>query len=262
MLRNTLIIAKKEMVDGIRDVRPLVSSLLYCLMGPAVVFLVSLRDDPSAQAGAESSVLTGMMSVFVLVSSFVGGMNVAMDVLAGERERRSLLPLLMNAATRRDVIFGKWIAVACFSTVALALDLAAFAAVLARAHIHVGGKLTDSVLILATGLLPLALFASALELGISTACRTVKEAHTYLSMLVFLPMGLGMFAVFFPRAATGWRHFLPLIGQQWEVEHWISGSAMPLIQMLGLGGVTAALTGLALWMAARLLERDDVVYGG
>src|ERR1039458_3641612 len=49
-----------------------------------------------------------MMSVFTLVAAFVGGMNVAMDTVAGERERQSLLPLLMNRVRRREIVVGKW----------------------------------------------------------------------------------------------------------------------------------------------------------
>ena len=51
-------------------------------------------------------------------------------------------------------------------------------------------------------LIPLVLFAAALELLISTWCRNIKEAHTYLSLVIFLPMGIGMFLIFFPHMAS------------------------------------------------------------
>lgn len=260
MLRQALTIARKELWDGVRDVRPLLSSFLYCLMGPGIVFIVSfsLKGKGQAESGP---VLIGMMSVFVLVSAFVGGMNVAMDVLAGERERQSLLPLLMNVVKRRDVVLGKWLAISCFSTAAVVIDLAAFLLVLASAHVPAAG-MKGWLLVLASGLIPLALFAAAVELGVSTICRTMKEAHTYLSMLVFIPMAVGMFLVFFPQANRNWIHAMPLMGQQWQIEHWARGGGIPLLQALVLAVITAALTGLTLWIAANLLERDDVVYGG
>ena len=114
---------------------------------------------------------------------------------------------------------------------------------------------------LACGLIPLALLAAALELGISTACGTVKEAHTYLSMLVFVPMGVGMFLVFHPKAAAGWAHFLPIAGQQGQLERWAQGGSMPLVQTLVLAILTAASAACAVLAAANVMERDDVVYG-
>ena len=200
-----------------------------------------------------------MMSVFILLAAFVGGMSVAMDVLAGERERRSLVPLLMNPLHRRDVVFGKWLAVASFSLGGLLVCLLGFAPVLLRTGIVLSPAL---LLALAFGLVPLTLLAAALELAVSTVCRSVKEAHTYLSLLVFAPMGAGMFLVFFPQAAGGWSQITPLVGQQLLVESWMrSGSVEPL-SLVVLALTTSGATALVLLAAARRLEQDDVLYGG
>ena len=250
MLEHILVIARKEVLDSTRDVRSLLSSLLYCLMGPGVVLMISLtmNHKPAGRA-----VMIGMMSIFTLVSAFTGGMNVGMDVVAGERERRSLLPLLMNAVVRRDILLGKWLAISFFSMAGLIVTLTGFSFVLAEeAHFS---------WILASGLIPLALLAAALELGISTACRTVKEAHTYLSMLTFVPMMVGMLLVFHPKAAGSWAHFLPIAGQQWQLERWAHGGGMPLVQALVLAVLTAAAAACAVLAAANVMERDDVVYG-
>jgi sodium transport system permease protein len=96
-------------------------------MGPGVVGMVSLAVHESFAGHDSQPVLVAMMSVFTLVSAFVGGMNVAMDSIAGERERRSLVPLLMHPITRLDLLLGKWLAVAAFSGAGLALNLAGFA---------------------------------------------------------------------------------------------------------------------------------------
>ena len=126
MLSPTLVVARKEAIDSLRDTRSVISSLMYALMGPAVIFMVSMAVHVDA-------VLIGMMSVFTLVAAFVGGMNVAMDTVAGERERRSLLPLLMNPVRRREIVLGKWLAVGLFSFAGLILNLAGFAIVFASA---------------------------------------------------------------------------------------------------------------------------------
>ena len=55
-----------------------------------------------------------------------------MDSIAGERERRSLLPLLMRPVTMLDVLLGKWLAVAVFSVAGLARNVLGFALLLRR----------------------------------------------------------------------------------------------------------------------------------
>ena len=248
MLNPVLIVARKETIDSLRDIRSVISSLMYALMGPAVVFMVSM-------AVRVDGVLIGMMSVFTLVAAFVGGMNVAMDTVAGERERHSLLPLLMNPVRRREIVLGKWLAVGLFSVAGLVLNLAGFAIIFARAGMHLPW------LAVAAGILPLALLAASIQLLISTVCRAAKEAQTYLSMLVFLPMGLGMFQVFFPAAARGWFACLPVLGQQLQLERWMKGGGAAFGPAAALGCFTAALALLVLERAANRLHRDEIVYG-
>ena len=254
MLNQASVVARKEIIDSLRDTRSLISSLMYALMGPGVVFMVSL-------ATRVDAVLIAMMSVFTLVSAFVGGMNVAMDTVAGERERQSLLPLLLNPVPRREILKGKWLAVSVFSLAGLIVNLLGFAILFA-----VWGKLAPLVavralLAITVGVLPLALFAASVQVLISTVCRAAKEAQTYLSMLVFLPMGAGMFLVFFPKAAGAWCAWAPVIGQQLQVEHWMQGAASSFIPSAALGCFTAALALLALELASSRLHRDEIVYG-
>jgi sodium transport system permease protein len=256
MLNQALIVARKEIIDGVRDVRSVISSLMYALMGPVVVGLVAMSSRAGATPDARTAVLVGMMSVFALVAAFVGGMNVALDTVAGERERRSLLPLLLNPVPRLAIVMGKWLAVSAFAMAGLTVDLAGFSAVLAVSGIGSPPLLSAA----AFGIFPLALFAAALQLLVSALCRGVKEAHTYLSLLVFVPMGAGMSLVFLPVAASGWR-FLPVVGQQLQLELWMRSARVPVAPSLALGVLTAALALLLVWAAGKRFECDDVMYG-
>ena len=49
MLSQALVVARKEILDGVRDVRSVISSLLYALMGPLVVGLVSIAVRPETK---------------------------------------------------------------------------------------------------------------------------------------------------------------------------------------------------------------------
>jgi sodium transport system permease protein len=260
MLNQPMVIARKEVVDSLRDVRSVMSSSLFVLMGPLVVGLVSMANRTDAKQGS-SGVLIGMMSVFTLVAAFVGGMNIAMDTVAGERERRSLLPLLLNPLRRLDVVIGKWLSVSFFSITGLTINLLGFALVFAIAGMHMPVAWPQFLLVVVLGFFPLALFAAAIELLISTMSRAAKEAQTYLSLIVFAPMGIGMFLVFFPTVARSWWGFLPVVGQLLQLQLLMNGRLVQLFQPILLGCLTAILAILVLLVTANRLERDEIIYG-
>ena len=260
-MNHALTIAHKEIVDGVRDVRSIVASLFYALMGPAVVGLVSMATHANAKPESSALVLTGMMVIFTLVAAFVGGMNVAMDTVAGERERRSLLPLLLNPVSRRSVVLGKWLAVSFFALAGLIVDVLGFVLIFAKAGIRVTAFGTYTWLPIAMGLFSLPLLAASIQLLISTISRGVKEAQTYLSLVVFLPMGIGMFLVFSPAARQAWLDVVPLVGQQLQMEALMNGREVGFIEPLLLGSLTVALAIVVLLVAAGRLQRDEIIYG-
>ena len=79
MFKQTLVIARKEVIDHLRETRSLLASVMRLLMGPVVIALVqfSMKNKAAAVTGS-------MAAVFLLVSAFTGGMNVSMDMLAGD----------------------------------------------------------------------------------------------------------------------------------------------------------------------------------
>ena len=251
MLRQTLVIARKETLDHLREVRSLGASFLHLLMGPLVISLVlfSLKSAPHAKV---EPVAASMASIFLLVATFVGGMNVAMDLLAGERERRSLLPLLLNPVSRGSVVIGKWLATTLFAAAGVLLTFGAFALVFA-----IAGLPLPHFSAIVLGLLPLAALGAAVQLTISTFCRTVKEAQTYLSMLVFLPMGVGMFVIFLAPHPASWVLAIPIVGQQALLTATSFGLATTMALLLS----TICCTALALQFSTSLLHRDEIVYG-
>ncbi|MBV8732631.1 MAG: ABC transporter permease subunit [Acidobacteriia bacterium] len=258
MLNNPLVIASKEIVDHLRDARSLLSSLMFALMGPVVVGLVSLA--PGIKGSAESPI-PAMMSVFTLVAAFSGGMNMAIDTIAGERERRSLIPLLLNPVPRADIALGKWLAVSLFALAGLLLNLLGSAVVFAMSGMRLHTSSATFALAAVLAVLPLPLLAAAIQLSLSTFCRAVKEAHTYLSMLIFLPMGVGMSLVFFPAARKPSFAFLPLVGQQLDLQRLMDGRDVPLLQSIVLGYLTLALASALVLLSSKRLHRDEIIYG-
>ena len=258
-MSGCLTIGLKEIRDHLRDRRSLRAAALYALMGPVVILLVS--QSAAAERGG-AGLLLSMMSVFALVSAFTGGIYIALDSTAGERERGSLVPLLLNPVPRRDVIVGKWIGVSTFTLAGLVLTLAAFTVVFESGGIELRPELARVLLLwIVCGLVPLALFGAALDLLTGATSRTVKDAHARLSMVTFAPMIVGMFLVFFPDWIGQWWFALPLVGQQALIVAGLRGETVSVVHAGLLGMLTLAATAVALIAAGRLLSRDEFVTG-
>jgi sodium transport system permease protein len=254
---QSLIVARKEMADHLRDRRSLMSGVLYTLMGPLVVLVVSF----SGHGEGKPVVLLSMLSVFALVSAFTGGMALAMDITAGERERRSLVPLLLTPISRRDIVLGKWMATSTFALGAVAINVGGVATVMAlRAPDTLRVSAVDLGWWVLVGLVPLACFAAALELLASAACRTTKEANTWLTFVVFVPMLVGMFLAFYPVPAKPWL-MLPVVGQQLLVERALHRESIALSYGIILAFVTVTMAIPVLAGVSRILSRDDVLAG-
>jgi sodium transport system permease protein len=225
-------------------------------MGPAVVMLISFSRVAN-EASTSPDRWLGVMSVFALVAAFTGGMNIAMDATSGERERRSLLPQLVTPASPRDIVFGKWMAASAFALAAVAINMAGLTIVLAtRAPATLYAQAETLVLWAILGLVPLALLGAAIEIMVAMACRTMKQAHTWLSFVVFAPMLAGMYLVFFPMPADRWWIALPVVGQQMAIEGGLRGSPVSLWHLSGLAIATLASLAGPLIGARRALTRE------
>jgi sodium transport system permease protein len=201
-----------------------------------------------------------MASVFVLLSAFSGGMSVAMDTMSGERERRSLLPLLLDGVPSWSIVLGKWLAASLFAAASLGLAFAAFTVVLTVASEAV--RRPDwSVMWFAPPILALVLGAVSLELLVSTACRTTKEAHTWLSILLFVVMALAMWLAFRPAVAGGVSLALPIAGQQRLLQQLFEGLSPAPATAVALTAATGCLA-LPLLAGSRwLLQHESAVDG-
>ena len=81
-------------------------------VSPLVLQAVTVDEVDVSTPSGRAAILLGMMSYFFIFALLMGGMYLAIDSTAGERERGSLEPLLALPVTRDQLILGK-IAAAC-----------------------------------------------------------------------------------------------------------------------------------------------------
>jgi len=243
------VVFRKEFRDALRDRRSLISASTFCWLGPLLVGV--LWKQPTALA---------LLPAFLIVTAFTGAMNIANDTMAGERERGSLEPLLMNPVSASDLVFGKFLATAAFSLACVVLTL--LFALLALGTIPLGTRIHPAALLwmlaVAAPLVPL---AAGVDLLICTFAQTQKEGTSYLSIALLVPMLTGMLAEFFPihlRAAIA---AVPLLGQQRMLSALTRGETPHLAWLLSSAAGAVLLAALAVTATARLLQNEKVIFG-
>ena len=152
--------------------------------------LAVLSDDVSTPSG-RSVLLLGAFTYFLLFSCLLGGVHVAVDSTAGERERGSLEPLLTLPVSRGALVGGKFAATAFFMAVSLSIGIAAFAVAvdflpLAEVGMDANLGLVECALAFAV-LLPVAILGAGLLNAVTAFTKSFKEAQSYTGIAMLLP---------------------------------------------------------------------------
>lgn len=203
--------------------------------------------------------------MLLLITVFVGGLQIAIDSTAGERERGSLEPLLVNPVPRFSIVGGKWVASVAFSWVSLALTMAMLVLVLERTPLQrLGLNLEMGPVECGTMLaviLPLSLLASAVEMCIATMSRSYKEAQTYVSFLMFAPTLPLLLTLGSSNEPVLWKLAVPVLGQQVLITNILEGGAFDPLSFLVAALVALAGAVVFLGLTARLFRRERIVFG-
>ena len=209
---------------------------------------VAKRDQATPQSRAV--LMFAMLPYFFVITVFMGGMYLAIDLTAGERERQSLEPLFANPVARWKILCGKLAAISVFSTASLLITLVAFAVVgqfipaeKIGMELDLGLHFALHVLVL---MLPLVLLLSALQSMVAAFAKSYREAQTYLSLLMLVPIIPSALLSFMPIKAQAWMYAIPLLGQNLGIMQLLRGDGVSA-QQVGLcllGSLAAALIAL------------------
>jgi sodium transport system permease protein len=266
--------SRKEAHSSIRRVRDLVhgySRLIGRLrltargVSPQIGNPISIEDVDLASPRKRAASVFIFIPLFVIIAAFITGMHVAIDSTAGERERSSLEPLLINPVPRTAVVLGKWLATVVFSAVGIGLTLTSLTIALSRMPLQeLGLQLTmgwAEVAGVLVAVLPLAFFASGLQVLVGTFARSFKEAQTYVSLLMFLPMVPYFISAVASIDSQPWMIPIPLLGHQVLLTDVVGGETVGLLSF-AVSGVSSLLLGLVcVWVTARLFEGEKIVFG-
>jgi len=206
-----------------------------------------------------------LVAYYGLFASVMGGMAVALDITAGERERQSLEPLLTTPVRPMELVLGKWGAVALFDAFVVLLTLGAFYVTLALAPLPAvgvpflfGAREFGRFLVV---LVPLVLLMPAILLYVGSRARTFKEAQANVSVLLFVVSLLPIVQIFLQRKDPPWISLVPVSGQYSLLNVALRGEALPSVPLAIAYAVPIGLAAIALVAVARLLSRESILAG-
>ncbi len=234
-------------------------------VSPDVTRVVMSQHIDVASKEQRAATALNFVPMYIILAAFVAGMGIAVDSTAGERERKTIEPLLINPVERYQIVTGKWLAATIFSAIGMALTLVLCIAAMGQVSLaqiglqfHIGNGQMLSML-LAT--LPLAFLATSMQLLLGIFAKSFKDAQSYIGLLVLLPMVPSMYMMFSPFATQEWMFAIPMLGQHLLLVDVLGAKEVPLI-----GYFYSAISCLVLSMAlvlitARLFQRESILSG-
>ena len=191
-----------------------------------------------------------------------GALNAALDTTAGERERGSLEPLLMNPSERWVLVVGKWGAVASVGMLIAVLSCLSFLpgqwvlrSDTLAAMFQYGPR--EAALFLVV-LLPFAAAVSALLMAVAIRCKSFKEAQASSTVVMLAASLLPLVNVFSLGGDSPWHLWVPALAQNVLMTRVLKGESFDTMQVLVPLGVCVLLAGVCVWFVARTLRSAAV----
>ena len=220
--------------------------------------VIAARDQSTAQA--RSGTMFSMLPYFFILGVFVGGMALAIDTTAGERERQSLEPLLVNPVSRGKILIGKLGATSAFAFTTLLLSIIAFSIAgqflpteKLGMSLEIGPRFALLTLFV---MLPLVFVLATLQTLAAAFAKSYREAQTYLSLLMFVPVIPTVMLSLFPIKAQTWMYAVPLMGQQVVIMRLLRGDPVASFQ-LALCFCCSALAALIVYLVTAQIYQSE-----
>ncbi|MCC5872825.1 MAG: ABC transporter permease [Gammaproteobacteria bacterium] len=214
---------------------------------------------------SRGGLILAFLPYVVLITVFIGAMHMAIDTTSGERERRSLEPLLINPLPRWQIMGGKLLATTAFALATLGLGLIAFTwalKLLPTAQMDMALNLNWKVALTAFVLvLPVALLASGLLIILAAFAKSFREAQSYLGLVMFIPMIPSFWILINPSRLETWMTWVPLLSQSILILEMVRGETIELVWMLTSFASTGALALLLAIVAGSLYNRPGLIFG-
>ncbi|PTT90510.1 ABC transporter permease [Pelomonas sp. HMWF004] len=236
------------------------SALNLAMRGVSTALLepVDAQERDLASVQARAARLTSIIPMFIIMAVLYGALTAALDSTAGERERGSLEPLLMNPAQHGAIVAGKWGAVALLGMAVALLSSLSFvpAQWLLKSDSLQAMFQFGAGEVLAFWLLqiPLAAGLSGVLMALAIRSKTFKEAQASSTLVITAVSLMPMVTLLNPGGDAPWYLWVPGLAQNTLMLAVLKGEALRWGQVLPGVLVGFALAAVALVYVARSMR--------
>jgi len=232
-------------------------------ISPTIAQALVIDEVDLSTPSSRATLVLGMLSYVILLVTLAGGMYLAIDATAGERERGSLEPLLTAPVSRPHLIYGKILAAATFMSLALALVMLSLLFTIQRVPLEELGMSANFGPAVALGVfagtLPFVAVGAALLTVIASFTRTYKEAQTWLSAVLLVPTLPIAIAGLLDVKANALLMAVPSLSQHLLIQGLLRNDPLPVTYLAISIASTLALGALLTVLAGRLYEREQIL---
>ncbi len=249
--------ALQRLLTGFNQER---AALNLALRGVSTELLqpVAVEERDLARVQARATRITAIIPMFIIMAVLYGALTAALDSTAGERERGSLEPLLMNPVQHLALVVGKWCAVAIMGmAVALISSLSFIPAQWLiksdslQAMFQFGAPEVIAFMWLQ---IPLAAGLGAALMALAIRSKTFKEAQAGSGLVITLVALSPMVSMLNPGGDAPWYLWVPGLSQNTLMMLVLKGEVLSIAKILPGLIVGAALTGVCLIYVARSMR--------
>lgn len=228
--------------------------------------VIPVPEDIATAAERGGFFLGFLLPMFIVLFAIIGGMNIAIDVSAGEKERKTLEALLLSPASRLEIVFGKFLAVASTASATIILSLASMYAAfklfppdLGQGEIAINLTIGGVAIMLGIGVF-LAIMFSGLLLSVAIFAKSYKEAQNYITpfyLVAVLPVAiLGQLPGFKP--TTGF-FLVPGVNAVFVIKEILLG-VYDIPHILTTFVSLAIYAFIAIYVASRIYSKEGILF--
>ena len=232
-------------------------------VNPLLGIPVAVNEVDVATPTGRAVVVLGFMTYFVLFALLMGGLYLAIDSTAGERERGSLEALLSLPVARSALVGGKILATCAYMCISLALSLTAFVCVFRFVPLERIGMSANlglgTALIFFAICLPFVPLGATLMTLVASFTRTYREAQTYLTTVLLVPTLPIAFASIYSLKTKSSLMFIPSLSQHLLMTSVLKDEPILLPDVLVSAAASLGLALIMFVLTARHWRRETML---
>ena len=233
-------------------------------VSPTLRTAIMVKDVDLSTPQSRGMLVMIMLPYVLMITAFTGGMHLAIDSTAGEKERKSLEPLLINPVPRWQIMLGKMGATATYAFASLVLTLLAFRfafPLLPTGALGVDLNLSASAvggILLA--ILPVVVLAAAMLTTLAALAKSLREAQSYMGLVFMIPMIPSLIFMVNPMKPETWMMAIPMFSQNLLIGEFVRGESTNTLWLaMSMGSTLLIGFGFAA-IAATLFNRPRIVF--